>query len=138
MSTPAHFALDFEVRDYECDIQGIVNNAVYLNYLEHTRHAYLKSVGLDFAKLHEQGYDLVVSRCEVDYLAPLRSGDCFTVRLSLVRHSRLRFAFLQDTVKAPETRPLLRAKVIGTSIGPGGRPALPPDLEHLLDPAAAQ
>ncbi len=134
MDAPGPFALDFAVRDYECDLQGIVNNAVYLNYLEHTRHAYLKSVGLDFVHLHEQGYDLVVSRCEVDYLAPLRSGDRFTVRLGVERYSRLRFAFLQDIVKESETRPLLRAKVIGTSIGPQGRPALPPDLQRLLDP----
>ncbi len=35
------FELEFTVRDYECDLQGIVNNAVYLNYLEHTRHQYL-------------------------------------------------------------------------------------------------
>ncbi|NLI24182.1 MAG: acyl-CoA thioesterase, partial [Bacteroidales bacterium] len=30
-----YFELEMEVRDYECDIQGIVNNAVYMNYLEH-------------------------------------------------------------------------------------------------------
>ncbi|MBU2223338.1 MAG: acyl-CoA thioesterase, partial [Gammaproteobacteria bacterium] len=29
------FSVDFKVRDYECDMQGIVNNAVYFNYLEH-------------------------------------------------------------------------------------------------------
>jgi acyl-CoA thioesterase FadM len=39
------FRLDFEVRDYECDLQGIVNNAVYQNYLEHTRHEFLKQKG---------------------------------------------------------------------------------------------
>ena len=32
------FQLEFQVRDYECDMQGHVNNAVYLNYLEHCRH----------------------------------------------------------------------------------------------------
>ena len=35
-----------EVRDYECDIEGIVNNANYLHYTEHTRHRFLRSLGL--------------------------------------------------------------------------------------------
>ena len=51
------FETKMEVRDYECDIQGIVNNANYLHYTEHTRHRFLRSLGLSFAKLHEQGVD---------------------------------------------------------------------------------
>ena len=31
------FETRLDVRDYECDIQGIVNNANYLHYTEHTR-----------------------------------------------------------------------------------------------------
>ena len=46
------FETEMEVRDYECDIQGIVNNANYLHYTEHTRHLYLQSLGVSFAKLH--------------------------------------------------------------------------------------
>ena len=41
-----------EVRDYECDIQGIVNNANYLHYTEHTRHLFIKDRGVSFAELH--------------------------------------------------------------------------------------
>ena len=83
------FELDFVVRDYECDLQGIVNNAVYQNYLEHTRHQYLKSVGLDFAELHQQGIDPVVYRIEIDYKKPLKSGDSFTTKLYVEREGNL-------------------------------------------------
>ena len=31
------FETRMEVRDYECDIEGIVNNAQYIHYCEHTR-----------------------------------------------------------------------------------------------------
>ena len=93
------FELEFAVRDYECDLQGVVNNAVYLNYLEHARHEYLKGVGLDFAALHEAGCDLVVTRLEVDYKGQLRSGDRFVVSVRLERHSRLRFAFHQTIAR---------------------------------------
>ena len=60
------FETEMEVRDYECDIQGIVNNANYLHYTEHTRHLYLKSLGVSFAKLHDQGIDPVVARIRID------------------------------------------------------------------------
>ena len=39
------FQTRMEVRDYECDIEGIVNNANYLHYTEHTRHRFLRSIG---------------------------------------------------------------------------------------------
>jgi acyl-CoA thioester hydrolase len=126
------FELEFGVRDYECDLQGVVNNAVYLNYLEHTRHEYLKTLGLDFAGLHRQGCDLVLTRCELDFRAPLRSGDRFAVRLNLERESRLRFAFLQDIYRLPDERLVLQAKAIGTGIM-AGRPALPPELRAVLE-----
>ena len=37
------FSLEIPVRDYELDSEGIVNNANYLHYLEHTRHAFIKN-----------------------------------------------------------------------------------------------
>ena len=37
------YELKMKVRDYECDLQGIVNNANYQHYLEHTRHEFLLS-----------------------------------------------------------------------------------------------
>ena len=52
------FVIQMQVRDYEWDLEGIVNNANYLHYLEHTRHEYIKQKGLNFARLHEEGIDL--------------------------------------------------------------------------------
>ena len=75
----AHSAA-FDVRDYECDLQGIVNNANYQHYLEHARHLYLRELGIDFSVLSARGANLVVTRVEIDYLSPLRSGEAFTVR----------------------------------------------------------
>lgn len=126
------FTLEMEVRDYECDLQGIVNNAVYQNYLEHARHVFLKSVGLDFAELAREGVNLVVVRIELDYLCPLRSGDRFRVELTLERVSRLRFAFRQEIRRLPDDKPVLRALVIGTGMNARGRPFLPPEVEALL------
>ena len=69
------YELDFKVRDYECDLQGIVNNSVYQNYLEHTRHEFLLDNNVSFDLLHQQGVDAVVARIEMAYKTPLKSGD---------------------------------------------------------------
>lgn len=126
------FELEFEVRDYECDLQGVVNNAVYLNYLEHTRHQYLRSRGVDFAALHEAGCDLIMTRCEVDFKGSLRSGDRFVVLMSLGRESRLRFLFHQKVLRLPDRTAMLEARIIGTGLI-AGRPGLPDVLQALMD-----
>lgn len=121
------FKLDFKVRDYECDLQGVVNNSVYQNYLEHTRHEFLLTSGIDFAALAQQGINLVVVRAELDYLAPLRSADRFWVGLNIERRSRLRFDFLQDIHRLPDDRPVLKAKITGTAVDTQGKVRIAPD-----------
>ncbi len=131
--TDYQFTLDFEVRDYECDFQGIVNNAVYQHYLEHTRHEFLKQNGVNVTSMARKGTNLVVIRAEIDYLYPLRSGDKFFVGLNLERFSRLRFSFLQDIYRLPDNRPIVEAKIIGTSVSETGKPFLSPEMEELME-----
>lgn len=77
-----HFALDMKVRDYECDLQGVVNNANYQHYMEHTRHEFLESLGTNFGQMHEEGLDAFVRKVTITYKKPLRSGDHFRSVLS--------------------------------------------------------
>ena len=55
------------VRTYECDSNGHVNNAHYLNYLEYARHEYLRTIGFDYAAVIKQGYGVYIARIEIDY-----------------------------------------------------------------------
>jgi acyl-CoA thioester hydrolase len=126
------FRLDFQVRDYECDLQRVVNNAVYQNYLEHCRHEFFKQLGLDFAELTEQGLNLVVIRAELDYKRPLRSGDRFWVGLILERISPLRYCFRQDIYLQPDDQLVLKARITGTGVNDRGRPKLPKEIAALL------
>lgn len=104
------FETEMEVRDYECDIQGIVNNANYLHYAEHTRHLFLASLGVSFSKLHEQGTDAVVARMNLQYKTPLRCDDVFVSRLAL-RKEGLRYIFSQDIFRKSDGRLCFRATV---------------------------
>lgn len=126
------FTLEMAVRDYECDLQGVVNNAVYQNYLEHARHEYLKAIGIDFAALAAQGINLVVTRIEIDYKTSLTSGDRFVVEVRPERISPVRIGFRQDIYRLPDRKSVVKALVVGTALNAKGRPQLPKELDELL------
>ncbi len=124
--------LEFKVRDYECDLQGIVNNSVYQNYLEHARHEFLLSRGCDFAALASEGKNLVVTHAALSYIRPLRSGDVFWVASKVSRKGKLRFVFEQSIYKTPEDRCMLTAIITGTAIDNSGKPIAIGELDDLL------
>lgn len=126
-----------KVRDYECDLQGIVNNANYQHYIEHTRHEFLLSRGISFAALHEQGIDAVVARLNMAFKQPLRSGDEFISRLAL-RKDGLRYVFQQDIYRYPDEKPVIKATVDAVCVVNGklsDTSALDPYFKDLLEHA---
>ena len=104
------YELEFKVRDYECDLQGIVNNAVYQHYLEHTRHEFLLDRNLSFSALHEQGIDAVVARIEIAFKSPLRSRDEFISKLN-VKKDGVKYIFNQIIVRKSDDKLCVSAKV---------------------------
>lgn len=104
------YELEFKVRDYECDLQGIVNNSVYQNYLEHTRHEFLSDRGISFATLHDEGIDAVVARIEMAFKTPLRSGDEFVCKLNVTKEG-IKYIFNQDIFRKADNKLCLSGKV---------------------------
>lgn len=129
-----HFEIELQVRDYECDIQGIVNNAVYQNYLEHCRHKFLNHVGLDFAQLHNDGIDAVVIKAELDYKFPLRPGDDFLIRLKMSKQGRLRVVFNQQVIRKVDEKLMVNAKITAV-LTRTGRPMSPEILVEKFEEA---
>ncbi len=126
------FRLELKVRDYECDMQGIVNNGVYFNYLEHARHEYLLENGIDFSDLTENRIHLVVVRSEMDYKHSLASGDRFAVEVEVERISKLKFGFRQKIVRLADEKVVLEALVTGTALNERGRPFVLPEIAELI------
>lgn len=121
------YELEFMVRDYELDLQGIVNNSVYQQYLEHARHEFLFSRNVDFASLHEKGVDLVVIRVEMDYKLSLKSRDTFKVTINTSREGNLKIIFEQQILRLPDLKPIVKAKITGVCLS-HGRPSKPEDV----------
>jgi acyl-CoA thioester hydrolase len=121
------YNLRFIVRDYECDLQGVVNNANYQHYLEHARHQYLISKGVSFVQLHDEGIDLIVTKVEIEYKYPLRSMDEFMVTVSIQREGNARILFVQEIYRLPDLKLIVKGRVTGVATRKG-RPVHPGDL----------
>lgn len=104
--------ITLKVRDYECDQQGIVNNAVYMNYFEHARHEYLEQVGLNFKALVDQGIFLIVTEAKLQYKRPLQAGEIFVVNSQPVLESKFRVIFEQEIVNAQGEKTTLATVII--------------------------
>ena len=119
------------MRDYECDIEGIVNNANYLHYAEHTRHLFLRHCGLSFSDMHRRGTDAVVARMNLQYKTPLRSDDEFISRLA-VRKEGLRYVFHQDIFRASDEKLCFRG-VIDVVCLIGGKLVESREIDEVLE-----
>lgn len=104
------FEIEMKVRDYECDLQCVVNNANYQHYMEHARHEFLESVGVNFGELHNRGIDAMVARVEIDYKVSLISGDKFVVRLNILREGA-KLIFLEDICRLSDNKLCARGRV---------------------------
>ena len=104
------FETKMMVRDYECDIEGIVNNANYLHYAEHTRHLFLKACGLSFAEMHQKGVDALVARMNLQFKTPLTCDDEFVSRLGLHKEG-IRYVFNQDIYRASDEKLCFRGVI---------------------------
>jgi acyl-CoA thioester hydrolase len=89
------FEIEMKVRDYECDTQGIVNNANYLHYMENTRHEFMQSLGISFKESHNLGVDPVVTRADLHYKTSLTGGESFISSLTVERKG-VKMIFHQD------------------------------------------
>ncbi len=92
------FEMPIRVRDYEVDVQGIVNNANYLHYLELTRHEFCRTNGVSFAEMHYQGIDPVLRKVEIEYISPLGLSELMVSKLNM-RRDGPRFIFEQDVYR---------------------------------------
>ena len=130
------FELKMKVRDYECDLQGIVNNANYQHYIEHTRHEFLLANNISFAKLHEQGTDAVVARLTMQFKTPLKSGDEFVSKL-YIKKDGLRYIFMQDIFCLPDMKVVIKAQVDAVCLV-NGKLSESPEMNSLVDSVAQE
>jgi acyl-CoA thioester hydrolase len=69
------FSVPVTVRGYETDVQGHLNQSVYLNYGEHARWSLLHAAGISQARLVGQGVGPVALETTIRFRRELLAGD---------------------------------------------------------------
>jgi len=128
------YSIELTVRDYELDMQGIVNNSVYQNYLEHARHEFLHNQGIDFADLTERGVILVVKNITMDFKNSLKSKDKFKVVVETYKEGHLKLVFKQTIIRLSDNKVALTANVTGVCLINGRlvKPETIPEINSFL------
>ncbi|MDR1932934.1 MAG: acyl-CoA thioesterase [Spirochaetales bacterium] len=123
------------VRSYECDSYSHVNNAVYLNYLEYARMAFLKDNGFDYKKFVSLGYAIIVVRIAIDYKLSAVLYDELTIETQPVKRRKASGTFLQRILK--DGNLVAEAEVTWAVLNAQGRPSpVPQEFEiPALNPA---
>lgn len=129
---------EFALRVYyeDTDLAGIVYYANYLKFIERGRSEWVRSLGVDQARLKaEAGIVFAVRRVEADYLRPARYDDELVVETRLAAFSAARIVLDQAVMRGAER--LFQAQVVLVCIAASGQPArIPAGLRQKL--AAAQ
>lgn len=99
-----------KVRDYECDAQGVVNNANYLHYFEATRHEMMESCGLKLRDLTAANVIPLLRNANISYRHSLRGSDEFISRVRVEREG-LRYYFLQEIELIPDGTLCAKAEI---------------------------
>lgn len=127
------FIWEAEVRGHELDLQGIVNNARYLEYFDHVRIKQLLSNGIDWGAWHNEGYNLVLAHTDLSFKAPLHAHDTFYITSKIKRSGKLRIIFNQEIYRKQDEKLIATAvnTVVCVSIKTQ-RPLMPERLKILL------
>ncbi|MGH7540625.1 MAG: acyl-CoA thioesterase [Gemmatimonadota bacterium] len=131
------FETTVQVRSYELDILGHVNNAVYLNWLEQARLAALEELGLGVEALIDREWLSNVVRIEIDYRRPARFGDRLRLLTWVERLGRTSLSLGHRILREGEgedAAPTADARVVVVWLDAGGRPTpIPREVRERLE-----
>ncbi len=109
------------VQSYECDANGHVNNAVYLNYLESARVGFLRAGGASYRELRDKGFSLVVVRVCIDFRGEAYMEDPLLVVTEPVKKRFTGGIFSQKVFREEAAGPRLIAEADVTWVCVDGR-----------------
>jgi thioesterase-3 len=89
-------SLDIIVRSTEIDVNGHVNNAKYLEYLEWGREEWYEQIGLHYDRFLEMGIQTVTVNININYRKECRQGDRLTIKTRPEKIGRTSYVLRQE------------------------------------------
>ncbi|MBI3620863.1 MAG: acyl-CoA thioesterase [Nitrospirae bacterium] len=124
----------FRVRYAETDGQGIVYSSHYLVWFEIGRTEWCRRAGIDYRKLEEEGYLLVVTEATCRYLSPARYDDEVVVRTRLASGNRRQLQFDYDLRLLTTGKRIATGATTHLWLDRAGKPiVLPTELRRLFE-----
>jgi acyl-CoA thioester hydrolase len=114
------------VRYAETDRMGLLHHANYLVYFEQARTELLRTFGLSYKDLEDQGYLLVITRVEVRYRRPARYDDVLTLRTTVEKTTGVRIDHRYEVLRDGDL--VAEGSSTLACVDREGRPQLLPDL----------
>jgi acyl-CoA thioester hydrolase len=84
------------VRYAETDRMGLLHHANYLVYFEQARTDLLRSQGLTYREMEDQGFFLVITNVEVKFKSPAHYDDVLTIKATVARTTAIRIEHSYD------------------------------------------
>lgn len=104
---------ELEVRSYELDVYNHVNNAVYINWLEHGRSRLLQDKGFDYLSIiRDWKVQFMTVRTEIDYHSALKLGDRARVSTTVDKVGNTSITIGHEITRVNETSPAAKARVV--------------------------
>lgn len=127
------FIWSSEVRSYEIDYQGIINNALYFNYFDQTRVEHLAALGINWFELHDKDIDAVLIHVDMSIKASLSMFDKFYVTSKIEKLGRLRIIFHQKIFKSSDNTLISESTNTVVCVSrKTKKPIMPKEIENLL------
>jgi len=122
------FKTKVRVRYGETDQMGFVYYGVYAQYFEVGRVELLRSLGVSYKSLEEEGYFLPVVNFEIQYQKPALYDDELTIKTTIKEIPSSRIVFYYETFNMGNEL-LNTAKVVLVFIDrKNKKPCLPPEI----------
>lgn len=120
---------EVEVRSYELDVYNHVNNAVYINWLEHGRSKLLQDKGFDYMKvIADWNVHFMTVRTEIDYHSAMKLGEKAIVSTQVDKVGNTSITVAHAITRVGEDTPAAKARVVIVFTDAGtGRPIKVPD-----------
>ena len=130
------FVFRLRVRWGECDAQGIVFNAQYMNFIEVAQAAYFRNLGMMlYADETRKRFDLATVKSTMEFMAPARIDDVLEIFVRVSHIGRTSIVFVTEMYHTEADSPCTRAEVIYANFNAdmGAARRVPDDLRRLLD-----